>query len=102
MYFSILRDGKMLNIQPQITTESRRIQGMQPTHRLALSSEERHKLDQLLAAAMLDQTTARRLLFEHDEALFVTYALSEETQRWLSSLNAPTLNDLARQLVAVW
>jgi hypothetical protein len=93
----------MLNAQHQTIREpQRRQRGVQPAHRIALSSEERHKVDQLLAAAMLDQTTARRLLFEHDAALFATYELSEETQRWLSSSNAPTLNDLARQLVAVW
>jgi hypothetical protein len=93
----------MLNIQHQVKPEPQRHrQGMLPTHRLALPVEERHKLDQLLAAAMLDQRTARRLLHEHDETLFTAYALSEETQHWMSSLNASTLNDLALQLVAGW
>jgi hypothetical protein len=72
------------------------------THRAGLPAEERSKIDQLLAAALLDGGVAERLLYGPDDALLAAYRFAEETRHWLCSLQATSLEDLAQQITALW
>lgn len=75
---------------------------MPVTHRARLPQEERSKIDQLLAAALLDGSVAERLLYGPDEALLAAYRFAEETRHWLCSIRAASLEDLAQQITALW
>lgn len=71
-------------------------------HSPTVSQEERSKLDQLMAAAMLDGSIAERLLNGQDDSLLAAFSLAEETRYWLRSIRATSLVDLAQQIVALW
>ncbi|HEC22147.1 MAG TPA: hypothetical protein ENI95_04430 [Chloroflexi bacterium] len=64
-----------------------------------LSAEEMHKIDKLLGAALVDQEVRRRLLRERDHDLLSEYKLTDETQAWLSTIQATSLMELARAIV---
>ena len=67
--------------------------------RAMLSAEEMHKIDKLLGAALVDQEVRRRLLRERDHDLLSEYKLTDETQAWLSTIQATSLMELARAIV---
>ncbi len=64
-----------------------------------LSYEERLRIDQMMGSAMLDDTLCRRLVKERDTALMSAFDLSAETQRWLCSIPASTLDEMAQEIV---
>ncbi len=63
-----------------------------------LTNEERENLDALLGAAMLDRGVRQRLLGERDSALLLNFAISDETQAWLDSVQAQSLTELAQAI----
>jgi len=65
-----------------------------------LSHEEEQRLDQLLGTALLDEDVCHRLVNQRDHSLLTAYGLSEETQRWLRSVHADNLVELAQAIVA--
>lgn len=64
-----------------------------------ISYEERARIDHLMGSAMLDDTLCRRLVKDRDPALMSAFGLSAETQRWLCSIPANTLDELAQEIV---
>ena len=65
-----------------------------------LSQTERERLDNLLGLALLDNKVCEQLVAQRDPSLFRAFDLSETTRRWLSSLKANTLKELAEAIVA--
>jgi hypothetical protein len=66
-----------------------------------LSKDERSRIDNLIGVAMLDAKVSERLVRERDESLFRAFGLSEETRSWLRTVQANSLVELARAIVAV-
>jgi hypothetical protein len=64
-----------------------------------LSYEERMRIDHMMGSAMLDDTLCRRLVKDRDTSLMSAFQLSAETQRWLCSIPANTLDELAQEIV---
>ena len=65
-----------------------------------LSQTERERLDNLLGLALLDNKVCDQLVTQRDPSLFGAFDLSESTRRWLISLKASTLKELAEAIVA--
>lgn len=63
-----------------------------------LTHEDRESLDALLGAAMLDRGVRQRLLSERDSTLLLNFAISDETQAWLDSIQAQSLTELAQAI----
>ncbi len=64
------------------------------------SQSERDGLDSLLGQALLDQSVRHRLLVQRDPTLLDAFDLSDETRRWLASVQASTLLEVAQAIVA--
>lgn len=67
-------------------------------HGYLMSADEHRQLKRLLASALLDDALCARLVHQRDAALMAEFGLSEASQRWLSSLQADTLADFAREI----
>lgn len=65
-----------------------------------LSQSERDRLDKLMGLALLDQGVRHRLLVQHDPKLLDAFDLSEDTRRWLATVQASTLKEFAQAIVA--
>lgn len=72
---------------------------MSSTVGVTLSTRERDSLDRLFGHALLDDTVCRRLVERRDEALLIQYRLPLAVQRWLASLPAASLAELAQAIV---
>ncbi len=66
----------------------------------AWGQSERDDLDNLLGLALLDQSVRYRLLVQRDPTLLDAFGLSEDTRRWLASVQASTLKEFAQAIVA--
>ncbi len=64
-----------------------------------LSPSERDGLDTLFGQALLDQGIRDRLLVQRDPTLLDALGLSEDTRRWLASVQASTLTEFAQAIV---
>jgi hypothetical protein len=64
------------------------------------SQSERDCLDNLMGQALLDQGVRHRLLVQRDPTLLDALDLSEDTRRWLASVQASTLKEFAQAIVA--
>lgn len=64
-----------------------------------LSQEERQRLDQLMGIALLDETICDRLVHQRDDSLFTAFGISEKTQKWLGTISANSLAELAQAIV---
>ncbi len=65
-----------------------------------LTKDERGRLDNLMGAALLDDSIRTRLLKDNDGSLFTRFGISEATQFWLRSIRADSLTELAQAIVA--
>jgi hypothetical protein len=65
-----------------------------------LSQNERDRLDDLLGLALLDKDVCEQLVAKRDASLLSAFGLSEDTQRWLTSIKASTLKELAQAVAA--
>jgi hypothetical protein len=62
------------------------------------NQDERHRLDNLLGVALLDENVRRRLVDNRDAELLNAFGLSESTKWWIGSLSASSLSDIAREV----
>jgi hypothetical protein len=65
-----------------------------------MSQEEKGRLDQLMGIALLDEEVCDRLVNQRDHSLFSAFGLSDETQKWLKTVKANSLVELAQAIVA--
>ena len=65
-----------------------------------LNQCERDRLDDLLGLALLDNTICEQLVVERDASLMAAFNLSEDTQRWLTGINANTLKEFAQAVLS--
>ncbi len=65
-----------------------------------ISKEERQRLDNLMGIALLDEDVCERLVCKRDDALLSAFGLSEKTRSWLHAINANSLDELAKAIVA--
>ena len=75
-------------------------QGTQKWWDHILTQAERKRLDQILGLAMLDETFRGRLLKDCDPTFLSPFALAPETQAWLRSIKAGSLEEFAQKVVA--
>lgn len=61
--------------------------------------DEMRRIDRLMGTAMLDDALGHRLVHQRDGALLASFGLSLETQNWLRSIEASTLDELAQAIV---
>jgi|GEM_PF-2504456 hypothetical protein len=64
-----------------------------------LSHDEMGRINRLMGSALLDESLGERLIHQRDNALLASYGLSLETQNWLCSIEASTLDELAQAIV---
>jgi hypothetical protein len=64
-----------------------------------ISQDEMKRVDRLMGNAMLDSALGHRLVHQRDGALLASFGLSLETQKWLRSIEATTLDELAAAIV---
>lgn len=64
-----------------------------------LTKDERRRLDNLMGAALLDDSIRTRLLADRDASLFSRFGISEDTQFWLRNIQADSLTELAQAIV---
>ena len=65
-----------------------------------MGQEEKRRLDNLMGTALLDDRVRQRLVDERDASLLASFGLSTETQRWLCTVEARSLAELAQAIVA--
>lgn len=63
-----------------------------------VSQEEKQQIDRMMGRALFDQKFCDRLIRSRDEMLFAEYRLSQDTQRWLCSIEARSLTELAEAI----
>jgi hypothetical protein len=61
--------------------------------------DERQRLDDLMAVALLDDQVCERLLDNYDDSLLNAFGISDETKSWLRSINVNSLVELAQAIV---
>ena len=64
-----------------------------------LSAKDRQALDDLMGVALVDDRVCQRLLDERPPALLDSFSLSRETQVWLRTVEASTLEELAQAIL---
>lgn len=64
-----------------------------------ITRDEMSRIDRLMGSAMLDDALGHRLVHQRDGALLASFGLSLETQNWLRSIEANTLDELAQAIV---
>lgn len=64
-----------------------------------LSYEEKQRIDRMMGSALLDETLCRRLVKDRDTAVMSAFELSAETQNWLRSIRASSLDEIAQAIV---
>lgn len=65
-----------------------------------MTTAEKHKIDMLLGAALLNSDIQRRLVNDRDRNLLSEYQLADETQSWLSTIPANSLSELAAAVIS--
>lgn len=66
-----------------------------------LSAEEKHRIDRLMGTALLDDSMCDLLVNKRDTSLMTSFGLSLETQDWLQSIQAGSLEELAQEIALV-
>jgi len=66
-----------------------------------LNTEEKHRIDRLMGTALLDDATCELLVNKRDVSLMASFGLSLETQDWLQSIQAGSLEELAQEIALV-
>jgi hypothetical protein len=70
-------------------------------HGFLLSSDEKRRIDQLMGSALLDDTLCELLVNQRDTSLMAQFGLSLDTQKWLRSIEAKSLEELAQEIALV-
>jgi hypothetical protein len=65
-----------------------------------MGKEEKRRIDTLMGTALLDEQVRKRLVDDRDTTLLASFGLSSETQRWLCTVEARSLAELAQAIVA--
>jgi hypothetical protein len=65
-----------------------------------MSQDERQRLDHLMGIALLDNDVCDRLVNQRDDSLLSAFGLSEDTQKWLGTIKADSLVELAQAIVS--
>lgn len=66
-----------------------------------LTADEKRGIDRLMGSALLDDSTRDLLVNKRDISLMSSFGLSLETQNWLRSINASSLEELAQEIALV-
>ena len=66
-----------------------------------LNTDERRRIDRLMGNALLDETVCDLLVNKRDTSIMSSYGLSLETQNWLRSIKASSLEELAQEIALV-
>jgi len=70
-------------------------------HGFLLNAEEKRRIDQLMGSALLDDTLCDRLVHQRDTTVMAQFGLSLDTQKWLRSIQATSLEELAQEIALV-
>jgi hypothetical protein len=64
------------------------------------SREEMKQIDTMLGVALLDARVARQLVFQRSDSLLATFGLSADLRHWLMSIEAVSLEEFVRAILA--
>jgi hypothetical protein len=64
-----------------------------------LSHDEKQRIDHMMGSALLDDKLCHRLVKDRDTSIMSAFNLSSETQRWLCSIRASSLDEMAQAIV---
>ena len=64
-----------------------------------LNHDEKQRIDRMMGSALLDEKLCRRLVRDRDTSVMSAFNLSAETQRWLCSIRAESLDEMAQAIV---
>ncbi len=70
-------------------------------HGFLLDNDEKRRIDSLMGSALLDDVVYERLVNQRDPSLMSSFGLSLETQDWLLSIKAASLEELAQEISLV-
>jgi hypothetical protein len=70
-------------------------------HGFLLSTDEKRRIDQLMGSALLDDCVCDLLVNKRDSSIMTRFGLSRETQNWLRSIEASSLEELAQEIALV-
>ena len=66
-----------------------------------LSADEKRGIDRLMGSALMDDSMRDLLVNKRDLSLMASFGLSLETQNWLRSIKASSLEELAQEIALV-
>jgi len=66
------------------------------------NKDESSRLNHLLGMALLDADIRHRLVEARDETLLTSFGLSESTKKWIITMRANTLADIASEVAAYY
>ena len=66
-----------------------------------LTADEKRGIDRLMGSALLDDSTRDLLVNQRDASLMASFGLSRETQSWIRSIEASSLEELAQEIALV-
>lgn len=64
-----------------------------------VTNDEKQRIDRMMGSALLDETLCHRLVKDRDTSIMSAFNLSTETQRWLCSIRASSLDEMAQAIV---
>jgi len=68
------------------------------TSHVSINEVEMRQLNRLIGMALVDETVCNRLVVQRDRALFADFGLSPLVERWLTSMPAASLTEIARAI----
>jgi hypothetical protein len=68
-------------------------------HGFLLTHDEKQRIDTMMGSALLDDKLCHRLVKDRDTSVMSAFNLSTETQRWLCSISASSLDEMAQAIV---
>lgn len=66
-----------------------------------LTSDEKRSIERLMGSALLDESLRDLLVNQRDTSLMASFGLSRDTQNWLQSIPASSLEELAQEIALV-
>lgn len=66
-----------------------------------LTTDEKRSIDRLMGSALLDDSLRDLLVNQRDTSLMASFGLSRDTQNWLRSIQASSLEELAQEIALV-
>ncbi len=70
-------------------------------HGFLLTADEKRRIDNLMGSALLDESVCDLLVNQRDTSIMASFGLSFETQKWLRSIEASSLEELAQEIALV-